>query len=216
MTAAARREQLIDTALHLFGVRGFEGTTTRAIAEAAGVSEAIIFRHFTTKQDLYDAILRQKAEADGLQQTRSAITRCVERDDDEGLVFQLALKTLEAYRRDPDFQRLLFFAALDRNELAQASHRTVGLPMFDVLRAYVVRRQAAGAFRAGDARLMALGLVALPVYYATVTRLFGIDLGRKSDREVAKAVTAMILDGLKAEGARPPASLPHGTDDDAE
>jgi TetR/AcrR family transcriptional regulator len=34
----------------LFSKKGFRGTTTKEIAQAAGVSEAIIFRHFETKE----------------------------------------------------------------------------------------------------------------------------------------------------------------------
>ncbi|MCU1327285.1 MAG: transcriptional regulator, TetR family, partial [Bryobacterales bacterium] len=57
MAAEDRRRQLIETAIDLFSQKGFAGTTTREIAAAAGVTEAIIFRHFATKQDLYAAIL---------------------------------------------------------------------------------------------------------------------------------------------------------------
>ena len=42
---------------------GYQGTTTRRIAEAAGVNESTLFRHFSTKKDLLLALLKQnKAE----------------------------------------------------------------------------------------------------------------------------------------------------------
>ncbi len=44
-----RRAQLLEVAISIFGQRGFRGATTKAIAEAAGVSEATIFRHFPSK-----------------------------------------------------------------------------------------------------------------------------------------------------------------------
>ena len=55
LTAPDRRRQLIEAAMDLFSRKGFAGTTTKEIALAAGVSEAIIFRHFATKRDLYTA-----------------------------------------------------------------------------------------------------------------------------------------------------------------
>ena len=67
MNAEQRRQHFIDAALHLFSTRGFRGTTTKAIAEAAHVSEALLFRHFSSKADLYAAILRQKARESGKQ-----------------------------------------------------------------------------------------------------------------------------------------------------
>src|SRR2546421_11659687 len=57
MAAEERRLQIAQVAMRLFSERGFRGTTTKEIAQAAGVSEAIIFRHFTTKDDLYTAII---------------------------------------------------------------------------------------------------------------------------------------------------------------
>ncbi|PYR84548.1 MAG: TetR/AcrR family transcriptional regulator, partial [Acidobacteria bacterium] len=56
-----RRQQIIATAMELFGKKGFRGTTTRDLATEADVNEAIIFRHFKTKEELYTAIIEQKA-----------------------------------------------------------------------------------------------------------------------------------------------------------
>ena len=62
MSTADRRQQIIDTARTVFATRGFRGATTREIAAAAGITEAVIFQHFADKQALYDAILEQKAD----------------------------------------------------------------------------------------------------------------------------------------------------------
>src|ERR1043165_981590 len=61
MAGEERREQLLRVAMTLFSNHGFRGTTTKEIAHAAGVSEAMVFRHFATKEDLYAAILDHKA-----------------------------------------------------------------------------------------------------------------------------------------------------------
>ncbi len=50
--AAARREQLLSAALALFGERGYAGTSTRSIAEAAGVAEGLVYHYFPTKEAL--------------------------------------------------------------------------------------------------------------------------------------------------------------------
>lgn len=52
------RERLLAAALELFAVSGFDGTTTRHIAERAGVDAALIARHFGSKTGLYLAALR--------------------------------------------------------------------------------------------------------------------------------------------------------------
>jgi AcrR family transcriptional regulator len=59
LKAPQRREQLISVATRLFAERGYEATTTAAIAEAAGVTEPILYRHFDSKQGLFVAIVRE-------------------------------------------------------------------------------------------------------------------------------------------------------------
>jgi AcrR family transcriptional regulator len=51
-----RRDLILDAAVRVFAERGFHGATTRELAKAAGVSEALMFRHFPSKEDLYTAL----------------------------------------------------------------------------------------------------------------------------------------------------------------
>jgi AcrR family transcriptional regulator len=57
-SSRARQASLISAATSLFAARGFRGTTTKEIAKAAGVSEALLFKYFPTKRALYAAILQ--------------------------------------------------------------------------------------------------------------------------------------------------------------
>src|SRR5688572_13557528 len=56
MTAEDRREAIVMAAAPLFAAKGFDAVTTREVAEAAGVSEALLYRHFDNKAALYGAI----------------------------------------------------------------------------------------------------------------------------------------------------------------
>lgn len=59
-----RRKAIVEAAVPLFARKGFAGTTTRELAAAAGVSEALLFRHFPSKQSLYREILTLGCEGD--------------------------------------------------------------------------------------------------------------------------------------------------------
>jgi len=59
-----RRRQIVDAAMPLFARKGFAGTTTKEIAEAASVSEALVFKHFPSKAALYEEILKAGCLAD--------------------------------------------------------------------------------------------------------------------------------------------------------
>jgi AcrR family transcriptional regulator len=60
-----RRASIIRASQNVFVEKGFNGTTTRELAEAAGVSEALLFKHFPSKEALYSAILTSACEDEG-------------------------------------------------------------------------------------------------------------------------------------------------------
>jgi AcrR family transcriptional regulator len=59
-----RRKAIVAAAVPLFARKGFAGTTTRELAEAASISEALLFRHFPSKKHLYAEILHLGCEGD--------------------------------------------------------------------------------------------------------------------------------------------------------
>jgi AcrR family transcriptional regulator len=52
-----RRRSIIEAARPLFAERGFHAVTVREIAKAAGISEALIYKHFPSKEELYNELL---------------------------------------------------------------------------------------------------------------------------------------------------------------
>ncbi|MDP9173993.1 MAG: TetR/AcrR family transcriptional regulator [Planctomycetota bacterium] len=62
LKAPQRREQLIEVATKIFAKWGYSAATTAAIAEAAGVTEPILYRHFSSKQELFVAITRAMSQ----------------------------------------------------------------------------------------------------------------------------------------------------------
>lgn len=59
LSSCIRRDLIVEAAIPLFARKGFAGTTTREIAEAAGVSEGLVFKYFANKTALYDAIIHR-------------------------------------------------------------------------------------------------------------------------------------------------------------
>jgi AcrR family transcriptional regulator len=57
LTAEARKEAIVAAVQDVFAEKGFDGTTTRELAKAAGVSEALLYKHFPSKESLYAAML---------------------------------------------------------------------------------------------------------------------------------------------------------------
>ncbi len=69
-----RRKAIVRAAVPIFARKGFAGTTTRELAEAAGISEALLFKHFPSKQSLYREIRQLGCEGDPVLETLATLS----------------------------------------------------------------------------------------------------------------------------------------------
>jgi len=158
-----RRRMLLDAALERFAREGYDRTTTREIAEATGVTEAVLFKHFATKRDLFLAVLEEYAPPDGLP----SATECFgELPADAALA--AALRTyLNLWWQHRHYARLLR-QELERDHEARERMRQMFLTMRTDLRALLDRLAARGEIRANAAALTtALLGIALRGFIAT-------------------------------------------------
>lgn len=75
MTAQKRKEAILRAAAPVIARAGLHGTSVRDIAEAAGVSEALLYKHFPSKQALYDEALSAAREFSRFTISRFATLR---------------------------------------------------------------------------------------------------------------------------------------------
>ena len=61
-----RRKRIVRGAMAAFARTGFKGTRSRDLADAAGVSEALIFKHFPNKRALQKAIIEERLRQTGV------------------------------------------------------------------------------------------------------------------------------------------------------
>src|SRR6478672_4030037 len=172
LPASDRRRQLVDTALDFFSRKGFNGATTKEIAAAAGVTEAVIFRHFPSKRALYQAVIESEIGCTGFQQWMAEAQACMDRNDDEGLMRAIARVIIRSYSGDARHERVMLFAALEGNEQGLAHYRSFSIPIFELLRVYVVRRQREGALAAFDPGAILAAIAGMAQRYAMFTQMF--------------------------------------------
>jgi AcrR family transcriptional regulator len=205
LSADQRRKQLIDTATQLFATRGFSGTTTREIAAAAGVNEAIIFRFFPHKDDLYAAILESKsadARTDALVET---LRTAADAGDDVAVVATVVHHIVDHLHRDPEFLRLMLHSALEGHSFARQYRERHFAPLHAFLLAYISARQEDGRFRPGDPEAFVRAILAVPVYHGLVEVLLPED-GVTVGPDVVDVYTRFILEGLRLSPSAPTAS----------
>jgi AcrR family transcriptional regulator len=229
MAAEDRRLQIAQTAMRLFSERGFRGTTTKEIAHAAGVSEAIIFRHFATKEDLYSAIIDLKS-CDGFaaglaasgearqgdcpqvaEKVRCRVAEAMAARDDRAVFDGIALAMMEHHESDHEMLRLLLYSALEGHQLAQIFWDKNVRVLYEFLGGYVRERQREGAFRDADPLLVVRAFTGAVIHHSLNNILWERDPARRivnvPNEQAAREFTEILLRGVLTETGVPSASL---------
>jgi AcrR family transcriptional regulator len=165
-----RRQDILTAAMELFAQKGFRGTTTRDLATQAEINEAIIFRHFKTKEELYSAILEHKA-CESRNAGTAELEHLASTSDDETFFRTVARGFLERHVRDTTFIRLLLFSALEGHQLADMAVASIAArnPIAD----YVQKRIDEGRFLAVDPQLAARAFMGMLVSFVLWQEIFG-------------------------------------------
>jgi AcrR family transcriptional regulator len=205
MAGEERREQIVRIAVSLFSNRGFRGTTTKEIANAAGVSEAMVFRHFATKEELYAAILDHKAcNGCGSFEPELMAAEAIKRKDDRGVFESLALGALNHHDEDPDFQRLLLYSALEKHKLAQMFFDGFVRKVYDFLGGYISERQREGALVEMDPAIVVRSFIGMVMHHSLNNNLWDPQhrLLKISNEAAAKYFTDVLLNGIATNPAK--------------
>jgi len=206
MAGEERRLQILRVAVTLFSQKGFRGTTTREIAIAAGVSEAMVFRHFANKRELYAAILDHKASSGDTLNPEGIVAEAMAKKDDRAVFERLALAALEHHECDQEFQRLLMYSALEGHELADMFFEKFVKSVYELLGGYVRERQQEGAIAQGEPALIVRAFIGMIIHHSINNNLW--DPKRRlldvSNADAATFFTDILLKGIG--GPQPPAN----------
>src|SRR6201997_4494959 len=122
-----RRKAIVAAAVPLFARKGFTGTTTKELAEVAGISEALLFRHFPSKRHLYGEILRLGCEGDpALHRLATPQTATTDLAPKIHYMVRYFLSAGEAERGERDLRlRLVLHSFLEDGEYARERFETI-------------------------------------------------------------------------------------------
>ncbi len=189
--AAARRASIIRAAASIFGEKGFSGTKTREIASRAGVSEALIFKHFPSKEDLYAAILAEQSPVPGLVERIQTLAE--QRNDVE--MFTAIAETIVGGAPDQNLMRLILFSALENHELSDMFFQNHIRHFYDALASYIEQRIADGAFQPVEPLVAARAFMGMLIYHRLLTVLFRAPLTQEP-QDIVHTFVTVFMDGL--------------------
>jgi AcrR family transcriptional regulator len=156
---AQTRTRILQAAQRLFASQGFDGTTTRDLAQAAGVAEGTLFRHFTNKK----AILVEVATNGWVDILTDLLTELSEMGSYKA-VAQVMRRRMWNLRKNADMMRVCFMEVQFHPDLRDRIQTEVITKMTDVAEAFFQTAMDKGIYRQMDAKLVAkvfLGMFAV-------------------------------------------------------
>ena len=104
-----RKKQILTEATRLFSGYGYDKVTIKTLAEACGITEPALYRHYESKEAIYNKVLDSIQERLGGYE----IFNKLENENDlENLLKHLAGHIIDYFSKHEDLYRLLLFAAL--------------------------------------------------------------------------------------------------------
>jgi AcrR family transcriptional regulator len=201
--AVERRRQILAVATTLFARQGFQGTRTREISSKARVNEAILFRHFPSKEELYWAVLDEKCKARrGFAELKSLL----ESGRPVPEVFAaIAEGLLRRNLLDASVMRLWLFSGLENHRLYRRFYRAYMADYYDLLAGYIRQQVRRGAFHAVNPFLAARGFLGMLLHYILTHGVFYRPRNGKDNlRRVSREMAELWLKGMHPRTSRKP------------
>lgn len=195
----ARPAEIAAAAFDVFAEKGFAAARLEEIAAAAGVSKGALYLYFETKQDIFEAVVKQ-AFAGNLE----AVVKMAEAHQGPvaPLVRMILPRVAEIVTSSPIGKVLKMVIGESGNfpELARIWHDSLVVPGLGMLSGLIAKGQASGEFRQGDPRHFAVSLMS-PLLVAVIFRETFAPIGAKpfDVPALVKQHVETVLPGLLKE-----------------
>jgi AcrR family transcriptional regulator len=200
LPAHDRRAQILDAAFEVFSEKGFHGARTRELAKRAGVSEALVFSHFPTKEALIRAIIDRVGFEDLVPFLEQRLGSLAPRE----ALLVIAERLLTNLRDRPHVFRVVFFGLLETPEMAATFYQKF-LSRLLALETRLFRRAfAEGAghdgSRAADPAVVARSFHGSLMYYNMAGAIVRLEPIPSDPKSLARSIVNLYLPEARAAG----------------
>ncbi|BAZ84129.1 TetR/AcrR family transcriptional regulator [Dolichospermum compactum] len=189
------RTRILQAAQRLFAAKGFEGTTTRDLAQTAGVAEGTLFRHFANKK----AILVEVATSGWVDILTDLLTELSEMGSYKAIA-QVMQRRMWNLQKNADIMRVCFMEVQFHPDLRDRIQTEVIDKMTDVAEAFFQTAIDKGIYRQMDAKLGAkvfLGLFAIAGF--SDHTLIDPNASPQEMQKMAEGLADIFLNGVLAK-----------------
>ncbi len=187
--------RILKAAQRLFARSGFDGTTTRDLAQAAGVAEGTLFRHFENKK----AILVEVATQGWVEILTDLLTELSEMGSYKA-VAQVMRKRMLNLHQNADMMRVCFMEAQFHPDLRDRIQYEVIAKMTDVTEAFFQTAMDRGVYRQMNPRTVAqvfLGMFTVAGFSRNT--IMAEDASPQAMQAMAEDLADIFLNGVLAK-----------------
>jgi TetR/AcrR family transcriptional regulator len=203
-TGMSTRDSILAAARRLFAENEFKAVTTKRLAEAAGVTTAMIHYYFGEKASLYEAVVAEIVDPT-FDQAQALVKSGASFEDVLANAWRIQEKMLVEHSWLPAFMVRVMMS--DNQAMQRRFARKFAKSRRVLLSTIIERDKKAGKLRPNlDPFLTTISIVSLfqyPLLAAALrTKLFGVVLTPGLLKQLAQHNHALILDGVRAKGPR--------------
>ncbi|MGB3295985.1 MAG: TetR/AcrR family transcriptional regulator [Phormidesmis sp.] len=189
------RDRILKAAEKLFARRGYGGTTTRDLAQAAGVGEGTLFRHFENKK----AILVEVATQGWVDILTDLLTELSEMASSRAIA-QVMRKRMLSLNANPDILRVCFMEAQFHPELRDRIQTDVIDKMTDVAEAFFQTAMDRGEYRQMNPRTVARIFLGMFTVSGFSQSTMADEASSPNDmKEMAETLADIFLNGVLSD-----------------
>ena len=187
--AAETKEEIVKAAIKVFSKYGYSGSTTKKIAESAGISEGTIYNYFKNKRDLLLHIIKNY-----FNQIRQKIPTKGQLDDSQNFV-NFFTTQLQQFEKLPLFTLIAHEYRLEPEIMSEISEGSI-TPLSEHVENLIRRLIAAKIVRTIDPKIFSLMMSALFVGFSVLIETKNKDYQKFTTEEVGKKVVDILLNGI--------------------
>lgn len=199
MKAAERRASILAVAKVLFADKGFHAVSVDEIARRVGVSPAVLYQHFSSKDDLYEAVLESLSAP-----RETYIEAALDGPDDFASVLHRITKVfISRIEEDPDYIRMELLGALEGGDIAKRFFASRWQSIVDYIEyslQELVREKRISAVNERTAALLFQGMIREAIYNKCI-----VNAERYKDISMDKLIRQLLQLFLQAIGYSAPA-----------
>lgn len=195
-----KRQQILEAATRVFSSRGYHGARVSDIAREAGIAYGLVYHYFRNKDEILDTIFAERwgafvAVVDGVAAGPQPASEKLR---------QLAALVLFAYRRRPDWVKVLVFEIQRSSRFSEPEQIEAVGRLFRAVARIVREGQEAGELRGDlDANLVCLAFIGALETMIT-SQVLGVmrlpESSQSADDRTVHDVVELFLGGLAVRG----------------